>query len=145
MNWENQKLSETMIGHKHTTGVKNYATIGQTQQGMTASRRLEFLHVIELPTPFLSENDIAVNMMVNVRMLASLPNQSYVTAIDINIIKELFMSMDPRDPSETQAILDDDDIMSALERADRQYKEGRAKSLHNLIEDLGFEVDALRD
>lgn len=134
-----------MIGHKHTTGVKNYATIGQTQQGMTASRRLEFLHVIELPTPFLSENDIAVNMMVNVRMLASLPNQSYVTAIDINIIKELFMSMDPRDPSETQAILDDDDIMSALERADRQYKEGRAKSLHNLIEDLGFEVDALRD
>ena len=134
-----------MIGHKHTTGVKNYATIGQTQQGMTASRRLEFLHVIELPTPFLSENDIAVNMMVNVRMLASLPNQSYVTAIDINIIKERFMSMDPRDPSETQAILDDDDIMSALERADRQYKEGRAKSLHNLIKDLGFEVDALRD
>ena len=134
-----------MIGHKHTTGVKNYATIGQTQQGMTASRRLEFLHVIESPTPFLSENDIAVNMMVNVRMLASLPNQSYVTAIDINIIKERFMSMDPRDPSETQAILDDDDIMSALERADRQYKEGRAKSLHNLIKDLGFEVDALRD
>lgn len=134
-----------MIGHKHTTGVKNYDTIGQTQQGMTASRRLEFLHVIELPTPFLSENDIAVNMMVNVRMLASLPNQSYVTAIDINIIKERFMSMDPRDPSETQAILDDDDIMSALERADRQYKEGRAKSLHNLIKDLGFEVDALRD
>lgn len=134
-----------MIGHKHTTGVKNYATIGQTQQGMTASRRLEFLHVIELPTPFLSENDIAVNMMVNVRMLASLPNQSYVTAIDINIIKERFMSMDPRDPSETQAILDDDDIMSALERADRQYKEGRAKSLHNLIKELGFEVDALRD
>ena len=134
-----------IIAHKYSTGVRNYESTGQHQQGMIASRRLEFLHVIELPTPFRSEKYIAVNMMAAVCKLAGLPNQSYVTAIDINIIKERFMSMDPMTPSETQAILDDDDIMSALERADRQYKEGRAKSLHNLIKDLGFEVDALRD
>lgn len=133
-----------MIAHKHPTATKNYEFIGQ-QQGMIASRRLEFLHVIESPNPFRSEKDVAVNMMATVRKLSSLPNQSYVTAVDINIIKEYFMSMDPMNPSETQAILDDGDIMNALARADRQYKEGRAKSLHNLIKDLGFEVDALRD
>jgi hypothetical protein len=53
--------------------------------------------------------------------------------------------MDPKNCSETRAILDNKDVLDALERADRQYKEGKAKSLHNLIKDLGFEVDALLD
>lgn len=97
------------------------------------------------PTFFPTTMDAAVNMITSVRMLASLPNQKYIDAMDLNIIRDDIMSMDPSNCSETQAILDDDDIMSALERADRQYKEGRAKSLRNLAKDLGFEVDALLD
>jgi hypothetical protein len=55
------------------------------------------------------------------------------------------MSMNPRNCSENQAILENQDIMDALERADCQYKEGRAKPLRALVRDLGFEVDALLD
>jgi len=84
------------------------------------------------------------DMISHVRVLVDFPNLNYVLAADLNKIGEDIMSMDPH-CSETQAILDDEDIMSALERSDRQYKEGRAKSLHDLIKDLGFDVDALRD
>jgi hypothetical protein len=53
--------------------------------------------------------------------------------------------MSPKNRSDTQAILENQDVMDALERADCQYKEGRAKPLRSLIKDLGFEVDALFD
>jgi hypothetical protein len=92
-----------------------------------------------------SGTDIIEDMMMRARILASLPNVSFTVATDLNKIKEDIMPMDPPNRSETQAILDDSDIISALERSDRQYREGRAKSLQDLIKDLGFEVDALRD
>lgn len=55
------------------------------------------------------------------------------------------MSMDPNGRLETQAILENQEVMDALERADCQYKEGRAKPLRALIKDLGFDADALLD
>jgi len=133
-----------MIAHKHPTAMKNYESIGQHQQGTIASRRLEFLHVIESPNPFRnSERDGSVNRTATVRKLASLPNQSYVTAIDINIIKEYFMPMDPKHRSETEDILSDPVIMEALQCADRQYREGKAVPLEDLMREMGFEEDDL--
>ena len=87
----------------------------------------------------------SVNAVMSVHMLATMPNQSFSSAIDITMIKADNMLMNPKPCFETQAILDDKEIMGALARADCQYNEGKAKSLRNLIVDLGFEVDALLD
>jgi len=114
-----------------------------TQEDYPNSRR----RVFNKPPPStpVAVTDITEDMMKRGRALAALPNESFIIATDLNKNREDIMSMDPTNRSETQAILDDSDIMSALKRADRQYKEGRAKSLRDLIKDLGFEVDALRD
>lgn len=127
-----------MVAHKYTAGVKNYDTTGQAQQGMIASRRLEFLHVIKSPNPFRSERDIAVNMMATVRKLASLPNQRYVTAIDINIIKEYFMPMDPKDSFVESCELSDM-AKKAIALAVEELDTGQCKTFSNideLFEDL---------
>ena len=83
--------------------------------------------------------------------MARLIQNQNIEDINLKIIERLrqiernIMSMNPRNCSENQAILENQDIMDALEQADCQYKEGRAKPLRALIRDLGFEVDALLD
>jgi hypothetical protein len=84
-----------------------------------------------------------VNVLEYDTMIAGFPNQSFSSAADLNRIVGDIISMNPANRSETQEILDDEEIMAALERADRQYKEGKAKSLRSLMKDLGFEEDAL--
>jgi hypothetical protein len=98
----------------------------------------------KLISAFVRLNECA-NTGISVHMIATMPNKSFLSAIDITMIKASTMLMDPNSCSETQAILDDSDIMDVLARADCQYKEGKAKSLRNLIADLGFEADALLD
>jgi len=53
------------------------------------------------------------------------------------------MSMDPINRSETEDILGDPAIMKALQCADRQYREGKAISLEDLMREMGFEEDEL--
>jgi hypothetical protein len=53
------------------------------------------------------------------------------------------MSMDPINRSETEDILGDPAIMKALKCADRQYREGKAISLEDLMREMGFEEDEL--
>jgi hypothetical protein len=126
-----------MIIHKHPIAMKNYESIGQHQQGMIVSRRLDFLHVIESPTPFRSEKDIAVNMMATVRKLASLPNQSYISAIGINIIKEYFMPVDPKNNPALREL--SDTARKAIALAVEELDTGHCKtfsSIDELLEDL---------
>ena len=50
---------------------------------------------------------------------------------------------DPKNPSETEDILSDPVIMEALQRADRQYREGKAIPLEDLMREMEFEEDEL--
>jgi hypothetical protein len=106
---------------------------------------------LELPIPYIGGTSSAMNMKIQSltmsynTAISGYPNREFNSAVDLNTIMGDIMSMAPRNRSETDMILGDKDIMDALERADCQYKEGRAKSLRNLIKDLGFELDALHD
>ena len=53
------------------------------------------------------------------------------------------MSMDPTNRSETEEILSNPAMMKALQCADRQYHEGKAIPLEDLMRELGFEEDEL--
>ena len=53
------------------------------------------------------------------------------------------MAMDSKHCSETEDILNDPVTMEALRRADRQYREGKAIPLEDLMREMGFEEDEL--
>jgi len=67
----------------------------------------------------------------------------YILATDINKIGKDIKSMNPKSQSETEEILSDPAIMDALRCADRQYHEGKAIPLEDLMKELGFEEDEL--
>ncbi len=70
-------------------------------------------------------------------------NQRFSSALDVSTIERNNMSMDPINRSETEDILGDPVIMKALKCADRQYREGKAISLEDLMREMGFEEDEL--
>ncbi len=67
----------------------------------------------------------------------------HILATDINKIGKDIKSMNPKSQSETEEILSDPAIMDALRCADRQYHEGKAIPLEDLMKELGFEEDEL--
>lgn len=57
---------------------------------------------------------IRVHMLGSDMSTAGYPNQSYISAIDLNTFKGNIMLMDPKNRSETQEILDDQEAFMAL-------------------------------
>lgn len=89
--------------------IKSYERVGLQQEGIMPSRRLG-VYSVELP--HYSSTD--VNMMTSAHVLAVLPNQSFISAIDITRIGEINMLMDRRVCAEDQAMLDDQESFMAL-------------------------------
>ena len=77
------------------------------------------------------------------RTYVALVMEIYILATDITKIGKDIKSMNPKNHSETEEILSDPAIMDALRCADRQYHEGKAIPLENLMKELGFEEDEL--
>jgi hypothetical protein len=88
--------------------MKGYENIGLQQEGTIASRRLRICGI----EPLYGSTNIAANMMGSVRALAGLPNQRYIDAIDLNIIKGDNMSMGFR--REAQETLDEEEEFTML-------------------------------
>ena len=91
----------------------------------------------------------AISTMIQVRTLSyntvvgEYPNQRFSSAVDVNTIERAIMSMDPNNCSETEDVLSDPATMEALQCADRQYREGKAIPLEDLMREMGFDEDEL--
>lgn len=87
-----------MNARPNSTLMDNYRYLGPQQKETLASRStgIRAIEMIARYSPTIIE--VAVNKMTSVCVLASLPNQNYIDAIDLNIIKDDFMSMFPPDP-----------------------------------------------
>ena len=91
----------------------------------------------------------AIGTMIQIRTLSyntvigEFPNQRFSNALDVNTIMKDIMPMNPKHCSETEDILSDPVIMEALQCADRQYREGKAIPLEDLMREMGFEEDEL--
>jgi len=135
-----------MIAYSESKIIKSYGRIALEQNGIKLSRILEICQGAAIQYIPKASNPLKkIRKLSDSPEICEFPNQTFINAADEKTIERYIMSMDPNGRLETQAILENQDVMDALERADCQYKEGRAKPLRALIKDLGFDADALLD